>query len=157
MNRATCLEMEQGKEEPCGTTKKPPSLFTLSVGSFEHLRLRSLRRFRATVCSPPASSFVTADILKIKKPKSNNDYAAVTVSPPGIAVSSAPPPPTNVEKEDVNVMGGGGHVLQNSGALNSNLTPPNNNAFRRDNWVNMHSMPDPRKSATDINISLPDS
>ncbi|KAG5053780.1 hypothetical protein GLYMA_03G023500v4 [Glycine max] len=89
---------------------------------------------------------------KIKKPKSS-DYAPVTVTP-AIAVSSAPPPPTNAEKEDVNVMGGA-HVLQNSGTLNSNLTPPN--AFRRDNWVNMHSMPDSRKSATDINISLPDS
>ncbi|KAK7390106.1 hypothetical protein VNO78_25405 [Psophocarpus tetragonolobus] len=90
---------------------------------------------------------------KLKKPKST-DYAQATVTP-AIAVSSAPPPPpTNADKEDVNVMGGV-HVLQNSGTLNSNLTPPN--AFRRDNWVNMHSMPDSRKSATDINISLPDS
>ncbi|KAL5180979.1 AT-hook motif nuclear-localized protein 1 [Glycine soja] len=89
---------------------------------------------------------------KIKKSKSS-DYGVATVTPT-IAVSPTPPPPTNAEKEDVNVMGGA-HVLQNSGTLNSNLTPPN--AFRRDNWVNMHSMPDSRKSATDINISLPDS
>ncbi|XP_020218576.1 AT-hook motif nuclear-localized protein 7 [Cajanus cajan] len=88
---------------------------------------------------------------KLKKSKST-DYAAATVTP-AIAVSSAPPPPTNAEKEDVNVMGGA-HVLQNSGTLNTNLTAPN--AFRRDNWVNMHTMPDSRKSATDINISLPD-
>lgn len=87
---------------------------------------------------------------KIKKPKS--DYAATTVTQ-AIAVSSAPQPPqTNAEKD---VMGG--HVLQNSGTLNSNLPSPPPNAFRRDNWVNMHSIPDSRKSATDINISLPDS
>ncbi|XP_061371041.1 AT-hook motif nuclear-localized protein 1-like [Gastrolobium bilobum] len=89
--------------------------------------------------------------LKPKKPKS--DYAAANVNPAiAMGVSSAPPPPTNAEKEDVM----GGHVLHNSGnTLNSSLTPPN--AFRRDNWVNMHSMSDSRKSATDINISLPDS
>lgn len=90
---------------------------------------------------------------KIKKPKSI-DYAPATVTP-AIQVSAAPPPPTNAEKEDINVMSGA-HVLQNSaGNLNSSLSSPN--AFRRDNWVNMHSMPDSRKSATDINISLPDS
>ncbi|KAL2337452.1 hypothetical protein Fmac_011898 [Flemingia macrophylla] len=89
---------------------------------------------------------------KLKKAKST-EFASATVTP-AIAVSNAPPPPTNSEKEDANVMSGA-HVLQNSGTLNSNLTPPN--AFRRDNWVNMHSMPDSRKSATDINISLPDS
>ncbi|XP_057455337.1 AT-hook motif nuclear-localized protein 1-like [Lotus japonicus] len=89
---------------------------------------------------------------KPKKPKS--DYTSVTVTPV-MAVSSAPPA-TSAEKEDVHVMGGG-HVLPNSGTLNSSLAPPPNNAFRRDNWVNMHSMPDSRKTATDINISLPDS
>ncbi|CAL5192548.1 unnamed protein product [Lathyrus oleraceus] len=84
---------------------------------------------------------------KPKKPKS--DYAAATLTAP-IAVSSAPPP-TNGEREDVMC---GGHLVQNSGTLNSNLTSPS--AFRRENWVNMHSMPDSLKSATDINISLPD-
>ncbi|XP_020219451.1 AT-hook motif nuclear-localized protein 1 [Cajanus cajan] len=85
---------------------------------------------------------------KPKKPKS--DYPPTTVTP-AIAVSSAPPP-TNGEKEDVM----GGHLLHNSGTtVNSNLTPPS--SFRRDNWVNMHSMTDSMKSATDINISLPDS
>ncbi|KAK7394897.1 hypothetical protein VNO78_15438 [Psophocarpus tetragonolobus] len=85
---------------------------------------------------------------KPKKPKS--DYAQANVTP-GIAVSSAPHP-TNGEKEDIM----GGHLLHNSGTtLNSNLTPPS--AFRRENWVNMHSMTDNMKSATDINISLPDS
>lgn len=86
---------------------------------------------------------------KPKKPKS--DYAPVATVTPAIAVSSVPPS-TNAEKEDGM---GGGHVLQNSGTLNSNLTSPS--TFRRENWVNMHSMPDSRQSATDINISLPDS
>ncbi|KAK7294939.1 hypothetical protein RJT34_17838 [Clitoria ternatea] len=85
---------------------------------------------------------------KPKKPKS--DYAPPIVNP-AIAVSSAPPP-TNGEKDDVM----SGHLMQNPGALNSNLTPPPS-AFRRENWVNMHSMTDSIKSATDINISLPDS
>lgn len=86
---------------------------------------------------------------KVKKPKS--DYApATTVFTPAIAVSSAPPQ-TNGEREGVMC----GHLLQNSGTLNSNLTPPS--AFRRDNWVNMHAMQDSMKSGTDINISLPDS
>ncbi|RDX90662.1 AT-hook motif nuclear-localized protein 1 [Mucuna pruriens] len=88
---------------------------------------------------------------KPKKPKS--DYAPATVTP-AIAVSSAPPPPppTNGEKEDVM----GGLLLHNSATtLNSSLTPPS--AFRRENWVNLHSMTDSMKSATDINISLPDS
>lgn len=90
---------------------------------------------------------------KIKKPKS--DYATATFTQ-AIAVSAAPPPPqtNNAEKEDA--MGGGGHVLQNSGTLNSNFTSPPPTAFRRENWVNMHSIPDTRKAATDINISLPD-
>ncbi|OIW21690.1 hypothetical protein TanjilG_08093 [Lupinus angustifolius] len=83
---------------------------------------------------------------KPKKPKS--DYAPTTVTE-AIAVSSAPPP-VNAEKD---VMGG--HVLQNSGTLNTSLAPPS--AFRRENWVNLHTMPDSRKSATDINISLADS
>lgn len=90
---------------------------------------------------------------KIRKPKS--DYTATAVTQ-AIVVSSAPPPQppqTNAEKEDIM----GGHVIQNSGTLNSNLPSPPPNTFRRDNWVNMHSMPDSRKSATDINISLPDS
>ncbi|XP_014523216.1 AT-hook motif nuclear-localized protein 7 [Vigna radiata var. radiata] len=87
---------------------------------------------------------------KPKKPKS--DYAPATVTP-SIAVSSGPPPSTNGGEKEV-VMGG--HILHNSGAtLNSNLSPPS--AFRRENWVNMHSMTDSMKSATDINISLPDS
>ncbi|XP_027333674.1 AT-hook motif nuclear-localized protein 7-like [Abrus precatorius] len=86
---------------------------------------------------------------KPKKPKS--DYAPPATVTPAVAVSSVPPPTTNGEKEDIM----GGHLLQNSTTLNSNLTPPS--AFRRDNWVNMHSMPDAMKSATDINISLPDS
>jgi len=101
---------------------------------------------------------------KLKKPKST-DYVAAAVSPviavspaptPAPVAAPAPPaPPTNAEKEDVNInVMGGGHVLQNSGTLNSNLSP--SNAFRRDSWVNMHSMTDTRKSATDINISLPD-
>ncbi|KAK7340115.1 hypothetical protein VNO77_20809 [Canavalia gladiata] len=85
---------------------------------------------------------------KPKKPKS--DYAPATVTP-AIAVSSVPPPTTNGEKEDVM----GAHLLQHSSPLNSNLTPPS--AFRRENWVNMHSMQDSMKSPTDINISLPDS
>ncbi|CAJ1814450.1 unnamed protein product [Sphenostylis stenocarpa] len=85
---------------------------------------------------------------KPKKPKS--EYAAATVTPI-LAVSSAPPP-NNGEKEVVL----GGHILHNSGTtLNSNLAPPL--AFRRENWVNMHPMTDSMKSATDINISLPDS
>ncbi|XP_058739858.1 AT-hook motif nuclear-localized protein 7-like [Vicia villosa] len=84
---------------------------------------------------------------KPKKPKS--DYPTATLTAP-IAVSSTLPPPTNGEREDVM----SGHILQNSGTLNSNLTSPS--AFRRENWVNMHSMPDSMKSATDINISLPD-
>ncbi|QCE02916.1 hypothetical protein DEO72_LG8g932 [Vigna unguiculata] len=102
---------------------------------------------------------------KLKKPKST-DYAAaaaavspvIAVSPtPPVAAAPPPPPPTNAEKEDVNVninVMSGAHVLQNSGSLNPNLSPPN--AFRRESWVNMHSMADSRKSATDINISLPD-
>ncbi|GAU13169.1 hypothetical protein TSUD_179120 [Trifolium subterraneum] len=82
-----------------------------------------------------------------KKPKS--DYATANVTAP-IAVSSEPPS-TNGERVDVMC----GHPMQNSGTLNSNFTPPS--AFRRENWVNnMHSMPDSMKSATDINISLPD-
>ncbi|KAJ1413640.1 PPC domain [Sesbania bispinosa] len=96
-------------------------------------------------------SFLPSSQQDQKPKKAKSDYAAATVTQAN-AVSSAPPPPTNAEKEDVM----GGHVLQNSGTLNSNLTSPPN-AFRRDNWVNMHSMPDSRKSATDINISLPDS
>jgi hypothetical protein len=92
---------------------------------------------------------------KLKKPKS--DYAAATFTQ-AIVVSSAPPPPpqtNNAEKEDS--IGGGGHVLQNSGNVNSNFTSQPS-AFRRDNsWANMQSLPDTRKSATDINISLPDS
>lgn len=97
---------------------------------------------------------------KLKKPKST-DYAAAAAVSPVIAVSPtpapAPPPPpaSNPEKEDVNInVMSGAHVVQNSGSINSNLSPPH--AFRRDNWVNMHSMADSRKSATDINISLPD-
>ncbi|WVZ16985.1 hypothetical protein V8G54_009967 [Vigna mungo] len=99
---------------------------------------------------------------KLKKPKST-DYAAAAAAAvsPVIAVSPtpAPPPPpppaSNPEKEDVNInVMSGAHVVQNSGSINSNLSPQN--AFRRDNWVNMHSMADSRKSATDINISLPD-
>ncbi|KAJ1414889.1 PPC domain [Sesbania bispinosa] len=86
---------------------------------------------------------------KPKKPKS--DYVPPVTITPAIAVSSAPPP-TNGEKEDIM----GGHLLQNSGTLNPNLTSPPP-AFRRENWVNMHSMSDTMKSATDINISLPDS
>ena len=91
---------------------------------------------------------------KTKKPKS--DYATATFTQ-AIAVSAAPPPPqtNNAEKEDA-MGGGGGHVLQSSGTLNSNFTSPPPTAFRRENWVNMHSMPDTRKAATDINISLPD-
>ncbi|KAL9315125.1 hypothetical protein ACSQ67_016126 [Phaseolus vulgaris] len=81
---------------------------------------------------------------KPKKPKS--DYASATVTPL-IAVSSAPPS-TNGEKELVM----GGHIMHN---LGTNLASPS--AFRRENWVNMHSMTDSMKSATDINISLPDS
>ncbi|KAL2330452.1 hypothetical protein Fmac_018033 [Flemingia macrophylla] len=84
---------------------------------------------------------------KPKKPKS--DYPPTPVTP-AIAVSSAPPP-TNGEKEDVM----GGHLLHTGTTLNSNLTP--SSALRRENWVNMHSMTDSMKSATDINISLPDS
>ncbi|KAH1235185.1 AT-hook motif nuclear-localized protein 1 [Glycine max] len=86
---------------------------------------------------------------KPKKPKS--DYAPANVTP-SIAVSSAPPP-TNGEKEDVM----GGHLLHNNSGttLNSNFSPPS--AFRRENWVNMHSMADSMKLVTDINISLPDS
>ncbi|OIW18998.1 hypothetical protein TanjilG_20271 [Lupinus angustifolius] len=84
---------------------------------------------------------------KPKKPKS--DYAPTTVTQV-IAVSSAPSP-ANTEKEDVM----GGHVLQNPTTLNSSLTPPS--AFRRENWVNMQTISDSRKSATDINVSLPDS
>lgn len=83
---------------------------------------------------------------KIKKPKS--DYASPTITEP-IAVYSAPPS-TNGERIDVM----SGHLLQNPGTLNTNLTSPS--AFRRENWVNMHTMPDSMKSATDINISLPD-
>ncbi|KAK7349631.1 hypothetical protein VNO77_07148 [Canavalia gladiata] len=93
---------------------------------------------------------------KLKKAKSSDYAPPATTVTPATAVSCVPPPPINAEKEDINVMGGGGHVLQNSGTLNSSLTPPSN-AFRRESWVNMHSMPDSRKSATDINISLPDS
>ena len=86
---------------------------------------------------------------KPKKPKS--DYAPANVTP-SITVSSAPPP-TNGEKEDVM----GGHLLHNNSGttLNSNFSPPS--AFRRENWVNMHSMADSMKLVTDINISLPDS
>ncbi|KAK7267461.1 hypothetical protein RIF29_20135 [Crotalaria pallida] len=95
-------------------------------------------------------SFLPSNQQDQRPKKSKSDYAPTTVTQ-AIAVSSAPPP-TNVEKEDVM---GGGHLLQNSGTLNSSLTPPS--AFRRENWVNMHTIPDSRKSATDINISLPDS
>ncbi|XP_047165653.1 AT-hook motif nuclear-localized protein 7-like [Vigna umbellata] len=98
---------------------------------------------------------------KLKKPKSTDYAAAAAAISPVIAVTptTAPLPPapaaSNPEKEDVNInVMSGAHVLQNSGSINSNLSPPN--AFRRDNWVNMHSMADSRKSATDINISLPD-
>lgn len=91
--------------------------------------------------------------LKTRKPKS--DYAPATFTQ-AIAVSAAPPPPQTNSAEKEDAMGGGGHVLQNSGTLNSNFTSPPSTAFRRDNWVNMHSMPDTRKAATDINISLPD-
>ncbi|PNX75332.1 DNA binding protein [Trifolium pratense] len=83
---------------------------------------------------------------KTKKPKS--DYATATVTAP-IPVSSEPPS-TNGERIDVMC----GHPMQNSGTFNSNFTPPS--AFRRENWANMHSVPDSMKSATDINISLPD-
>ncbi|QHO54514.1 AT-hook motif nuclear-localized protein [Arachis hypogaea] len=91
---------------------------------------------------------------KPKKPKPT-DYSTPVVTPvvtPAvISMSSAPSHPSNAEKDD-HVMGGAHHVMQNS---SSNLTP---SPFRRENWVNMHSMQqDSRKSATDINISLPDS
>nr|AFK47615.1 unknown [Lotus japonicus] len=87
---------------------------------------------------------------KPKKPKS--DYASPPATfTPATAVSSAPSA-ANGEKEDVM----SSHLLQNSGAFNPNLAPPPPSAFRRENWVNMHSMPDSMKSATDINISLPD-
>ncbi|XP_057741188.1 AT-hook motif nuclear-localized protein 1-like [Arachis stenosperma] len=91
---------------------------------------------------------------KPKKPKPT-DYSTPTptpvVTPAVISMSSAPSHPSNAEKDD-HVMGGAHHVMQNS---SSNLTP---SPFRRENWVNMHSMQqDSRKSATDINISLPDS
>ncbi|MED6160573.1 hypothetical protein PIB30_052688 [Stylosanthes scabra] len=87
---------------------------------------------------------------KPKKPKSS-DYSTPVVTPTVITMSSAPNHPSNAEKDD-HVMGGARHVMQNS---SSNLTP---SPFRRENWVNMHSMQhDSRKSATDINISLPDS
>ncbi|CAK8560996.1 unnamed protein product [Lathyrus sativus] len=97
---------------------------------------------------------------KLKKPKSV-DYAPATFTQ-ATEVSAEPPPAqtNNAEKEDVMGGGGhgGGHVLQNSGTLNSNFTSPlPPTAFRRENWVNMHAMPDTRKSPTDINISLPDS
>ncbi|KAK7260247.1 hypothetical protein RIF29_26142 [Crotalaria pallida] len=95
-------------------------------------------------------SFLPSNQQDQRPKKSKSDYVPTTVTQ-AIAVSSAPPP-TNAEKEDVM---GGGHLLQNSGTLNSSLTPPS--AFRRENWVNMHTIPDSRKSATDINISLPDS
>ncbi|MED6145220.1 hypothetical protein PIB30_023169 [Stylosanthes scabra] len=87
---------------------------------------------------------------KPKKPKSS-DYSTPVVTPTVITMSSAPNYPSNAEKDD-HVMGGAHHVMQNS---SSNLTP---SPFRRENWANMHSMQqDSRKSATDINISLPDS
>ncbi|KAE9600889.1 hypothetical protein Lal_00011379 [Lupinus albus] len=94
-------------------------------------------------------SFLPSNQQDQKPKKSKPDYAPTTVTQ-AIVVSSAPPP-TNAEKEDAMV----GHVLQNSGNLNSSLNQ--SSAFRRENWVNMHGMPDSRKSATDINISLPDS
>ncbi|KAI4356810.1 hypothetical protein L6164_000798 [Bauhinia variegata] len=87
---------------------------------------------------------------KPKKPKSG--YAQAPPVTPATTVASAAPT-NNVEKEDDN--GIAGHALQNSVTLNSNLTSPS--TFRRENWVNLHTMPDSRKSATDINISLPDS
>ncbi|XP_028763661.1 AT-hook motif nuclear-localized protein 7-like [Neltuma alba] len=97
-------------------------------------------------------SFLPSNQQDPKPKKSKPDYTPpATATPPTVAVSSAPPS-TNAEKEDGL---GGGHVLQNSGNLNSNITSPP--SFRRENWVNMHTMPDLRQSATDINISLPDS
>ncbi|KAF7825996.1 AT-hook motif nuclear-localized protein 7-like [Senna tora] len=96
-------------------------------------------------------SFLPSNQQEHKPKKSKSDYSPAATVTPAIAVSSAPPS-SNAEKEDGM---GGGHVLQNSGNLNSNLTSPS--TFRRENWVNMHSMPDSRQSATDINISLPDS
>ncbi|KAK4267765.1 hypothetical protein QN277_024502 [Acacia crassicarpa] len=96
-------------------------------------------------------SFLPSNQQDPKPKKTKSDYAPpASVTPPTVPVSSAPPS-TNAEKEGM----GGGHVLQNSGNLNSSMTSPS--TFRRDNWVNMHSMPDLRQSATDINISLPDS
>ncbi|XP_019443920.1 PREDICTED: AT-hook motif nuclear-localized protein 1-like isoform X2 [Lupinus angustifolius] len=94
-------------------------------------------------------SFLPSNWQDQKPKKSKPDYAPTAVTQ-AIAVSSAPPP-TNAEKEDAMV----GHVLQNSGNLNSSLNPPS--TFRRENWVNTLAMPDSGKSATDINISLPDS
>ncbi|KAL5062172.1 hypothetical protein RYX36_023909 [Vicia faba] len=94
---------------------------------------------------------------KLKKPKSA-DYAAATFTR-ATEVSAEPPPAQtfDAEKEDI-LRDSGGRALQNIGALNSSLTsPPPPTAFRRENWVNMHAMPDTRKSPTDINISLPDS
>ncbi|KAF7844756.1 AT-hook motif nuclear-localized protein 7-like [Senna tora] len=89
-----------------------------------------------------------------KSSKSNYNAPPLTVDPVPLSVSSTPPS-THSEKD--NGGGGGGidgHLLQNSNALNSSLHSPN--AFQRENWVNMHSMMDSRKSTTDINISLPD-
>ncbi|KAI4354898.1 hypothetical protein L6164_003722 [Bauhinia variegata] len=98
-------------------------------------------------------SFLPSGHQEHKPKKSKSDYTQAPVTPAITTVASAAPT-NNVEKEDGNGMAG--HVLQNSvSPLNSNLSSP---TFRRENWVNMHSMQqDSRKSATDINISLPDS
>ncbi|MED6210443.1 hypothetical protein PIB30_064175 [Stylosanthes scabra] len=97
-------------------------------------------------------SFLPSNQQDPKPKKHKHDYASPAASTPSVAVSSAPPPPsTNGDKEDVM----GGHMMQhNPGVFNSSLTAPS--TFRRDSWVNMHSMQDSIKSATDINISLPD-
>lgn len=96
-------------------------------------------------------SFLPSNQQDQKPKKTKSDYASPTTVTPAIVISSAPAP-SNGEKEDVM----GGHLLHNSGTtLNSNLSPPS--AFRRENWVNMHTMTESMKSATDINISLPDS
>ncbi|CAL0329610.1 unnamed protein product [Lupinus luteus] len=94
-------------------------------------------------------SFLPSNPQDQKPKKSKPDYAPTTVTQ-ALVVSSAPPP-INAEKEGAVV----GHVLQNSANLDSSLNPPS--AFRRENWVNTHTIPDLRKSATDIDISLPES
>ncbi|KAK9273867.1 hypothetical protein L1049_018679 [Liquidambar formosana] len=79
-----------------------------------------------------------------QKPKKNK-----TESTPATATAAAVPT-YNAENQD----SVSGHWQHSSNVPKQNHLP-SPSTFQRDNWATMHSVQDPKKTATDINISLP--